>query len=68
LKEAIKYLLDDPLNEQVVLNGQLDWRELELKDKTDAEKLMLSLGQIRHNLFHGGKFGLSVDRERTEKL
>jgi hypothetical protein len=68
LKEAIKYLLDDPPKEQVVRNGQLDWGKLELKDKTDTEKIMLSLSQIRHNLFHGGKFGLSVDRERTEKL
>lgn len=66
---AADYILNHPPRKQVVRNGQLEWADSPLLDRTDKERLLLLVRRIRNNLFHGGKFnGRWFQPERSHEL
>ena len=55
LKKSVRFLLEHPPEEQIVVNNKLKWRGLKLNNKSPIDKLCLIIKTVRNNLFHGGK-------------
>lgn len=71
LAEASQYLIDNPPNRQVVVNGALAWETLIWPDgQPDVHFLLQMVRRVRNNLFHGGKYNADVhyDQQRNERL
>ena len=67
LKQAIKYLLENPPKKQVLENGELLFKESEIdNNQKKTQQVLLMVRRVRNNLFHGGKYGVNNDRD--EKL
>lgn len=57
--EAVRYFRLHPPLKQVVAEGRLGWSEpLPYSPIAELKWLLLSVGRVRNNLFHGGKFPL----------
>ena len=57
LKLAVEYLLSSPAQQQIVLNGDLDFKEHPTtKEGPYLCRLYHCIRITRNNLFHGGKF------------
>jgi hypothetical protein len=57
LQAAVDYLMRNPPQKQVVVNGVLDWRPVVQGSSERYSRFMLRLVcTVRNNLFHGGKF------------
>ena len=67
LAEAVTYLLGSPPKKQVFEDGHLSFVDAEA-DGNDLHKLLIYVGRVRNNLFHGGKFGPKEEEGRDEKL
>lgn len=52
---AMKFLLEKPPKKQSIKNDELIWKDSELKDKAEADRLLIFVRRVRNNLFHGGK-------------
>jgi hypothetical protein len=49
---------------QIVTANGLDWRDVVRDNVHEARYVLVSIGRIRNNLFHGGKsLKLSVERD-----
>lgn len=70
LKNAVKYIKENPPKKQVVENGQLAWQQTDNESMHLALFLNVMVRRIRNNLFHGGKFqnGASDDISRDLQL
>lgn len=69
LRDAVRYLRDHPPKKQTVSNGVLGWSETPPTAPTETGVLLLYVGRVRNNLFHGGKFnGRWIDPGRSRKL
>lgn len=71
LADAFAYVVGQPLRRFAVVNGALDWYPFNVPARiSDAERVVRVVGQIRNNLFHGGKFARDpqVNAERDTKL
>lgn len=71
LSEAFNYLTGQPLKFLGIHGGVLDWYEFKLPaNSTDADKVIRVIKQVRHNLFHGGKFAHDshASKDRDTKL
>jgi hypothetical protein len=67
IKDAIRYMEDNPPKKQVVKDKRLDWKET--VRPSDAKALLDCIRTVRNNLFHGGKrFGNMNKPERDEPL
>jgi hypothetical protein len=63
LREAIKYLKDNPPKKQILNSeGNLDWR---LPDgiNEDIKSLIDAVKRVRNNLFHGSKYPIDLERD-----
>jgi len=71
LAVAVEYLEKNPPKRQVVKGGELDWADLDYKDK-EILRLINAVKQVRNNLFHGGKYpnpiGPVKDPSRDKEL
>lgn len=57
LRQACNYFLSFPPKIQVVENDQLSWKRNQRREnESDAAWVIRSIGIVRNNLFHGGKF------------
>lgn len=56
LNEAINYLLENPPQKQILIDGRLDWKPLTFGSNQQLTKVIHCIKTIRNNLFHGGKF------------
>lgn len=56
LDTAVEYLLHEPPLKQVLNNGALDWKSTKVENVPLFLQLIRSVGRVRNNLFHGGKF------------
>lgn len=57
LSQAVDYLIQNAPRIQMIVNGQLGWRDrIFTPNNQEINKLSLSIRDIRNNLFHGGKF------------
>lgn len=68
---ATKYLLKHPPKIQTLVDGQISWRVREFQDNTpEINKLCLHIRDVRNNLFHGGKFSGTFEKDvsRNYKL
>ena len=71
LSEAFNYLTGQPLKFLGTQDGVLDWYEFKVpSNSSDAEKVIRVIKQVRHNLFHGGKFAHDshATKERDTQL
>jgi len=71
LREATQYLMEEPPNKQVLLEGVPTWQtQARAADVAEVDFLLRMIRCVRNNLFHGGKhdFGIHKTTERTEKL
>jgi hypothetical protein len=55
LSEAVKYFAKQPPRKQVIINGHLDWKDVNKQHHATLE-LLECVKRVRNNLFHGGKF------------
>jgi hypothetical protein len=66
LMEAYEYYLKYPPGVQIVRNGHLAWKANEKKEnETEFAWVIRSIGTVRNNLFHGGKFPWDYIRDTT---
>ena len=57
LHQAFDYYLSNPPKIQVVENDKLSWKKnYKRENDTDFTWIIRSIGIVRNNLFHGGKF------------
>jgi len=71
LSEAFTYLTNQPLRFLGVQSGALGWYEFKLPtNSSDADQVIRVIKQVRHNLFHGGKFAPDshASKDRDTKL
>ncbi len=71
LSEAFNYLTGQPLKFLGIHDGVLDWHEFRLpENSSNADKVIRVIKQVRHNLFHGGKFAHDshASKDRDTKL
>ena len=70
LMEAFSYLTIEPIKRLDVQQGTLDWLPFDPGGDTPLDKVIFVIKQIRHNLFHGGKFALDpkASRDRDTQL
>lgn len=69
LKEAIKFIMNEPPKKQMIIDGNIQWQSIEPQTNSQADKLLIYIRRIRNNLFHGGKFnGHWFEPERSEPL
>ena len=69
LKDAVDFLLQAPPKQQVIVGGNLEWKESPPKTNSRADELLTYVRRVRNNLFHGGKFnGHWFAPERSELL
>jgi hypothetical protein len=65
-RRAFDYYLNSPPKIQIVKNERLGWKENTKRDKeTDFAWVIRSIGIVRNNLFHGGKFPWNPWRDVT---
>ncbi len=64
LKSAVEYIMLNPPNIQVFVDGNIKWRSREfLNNEPEINKLCQHIKDIRNNLFHGGKFNSINNQE-----
>lgn len=69
LLDAVKYLIKEPPQRQVIEGKSLKWHPLAFReDQSIAAKTLLSVRMTRNNLFHGGKHFPHSSEGRDEKL
>ena len=71
LLEAFNYLTDEPPTILAVQNGMLDWYDFNVPaSSSPSDKAIRIIKQVRHNLFHGGKFAQDpkASKDRDTKL
>ncbi len=72
LEEAVNYLTSSPPRRQVLEGQTLQWEDTPRRENEDLLAYIVRLVKtVRNNLFHGAKFGSSVDsddRHRNERL
>jgi len=71
LREASRYLSEEPPNRQILVEGRPAWETpVRGPAPSEIEFLLLMVRCVRNNLFHGGKHNLDVHEttQRTEKL
>ncbi len=57
LKDAVDYMIQHPPKIQILLDGELKWRDRVFQpNEPQIHKICQHLRDIRNNLFHGGKF------------
>ena len=57
LRQAFDYYVSDPPKIQVVQNFRLSWKKNQKREnETNFAWVIRSIGIVRNNLFHGGKF------------
>jgi hypothetical protein len=57
LLEAYRYFLSRPPKIQALVNDRLSWKENQKRDdESEFTWVVRSIGVVRNNLFHGGKF------------
>ncbi len=57
LGTAVEYLLDQPPKKQVLIDGQVHWKDVPPDNSLSrAERVLQMVRRVRNNLFHGGKF------------
>lgn len=71
VKIAIKYIIENPTKIQTNTDGVLTWQQRTIEANTpEIIQLLLSIKNVRNNLFHGGKFSgnLPDDSARNSLL
>lgn len=69
LLEAIDFFFSAPPKKQFIVNGIIQWKDLEPTTDSQADKLFIYVRCVRNNLFHGGKFnGHWFEPDRSEPL
>lgn len=69
LLEAFNYITSEPLKILAVQDGILDWYELAVPTTCEpAAKAIRIIKQVRHNLFHGGKFALDLNASEDRDI
>lgn len=71
LSEAFSYLTTEPLRYFAVQQGTLDWSPFNVPvGVTPLDKAIRVIKQVRHNLFHGGKFAIDPEasKDRDTRL
>ena len=64
LSEAFQYYLEHPPRIQILCTGRLDWRPNRRREnESDYAWVIRSVGIVRNNLFHGGKFPYDAIRD-----
>jgi hypothetical protein len=67
LKTAYDYILLQPPNKQMIVDGALVWKAVPA-DGDELLQLGVYIRRVRNNLFHGGKYGdhaLNFERNRA---
>jgi hypothetical protein len=65
LTTAVDYLINQPPKKQVLVNGNLQWRDAPPDPNVlPAEQVLVMVRRVRNNLFHGGKFLPGGDRDQ----
>lgn len=70
LRTAIQYYTMRPPKIQIVVDGQLTWKDFPIHAGSTSSKMIIYIRRVRNNLFHGGKFkGRYLEApERSEEL
>jgi hypothetical protein len=68
LEQAIRYLIDDPPQVQIVQGGAAVWQPAPLRKGTEIERALEATQRVRNNLFHGGKHTSQSPAGRDKKL
>lgn len=64
LIKAIDYLEKNPPKTQSILTGQLKWEERQFDENIPLiNKLSILIRGVRNNLFHGGKYQTSYEKD-----
>jgi hypothetical protein len=70
LNEAFHYVTNNPPRYLHAADGVVSWKPLASRGKSDADTVLFLIKQVRHNLFHGGKFAHddSASTNRDQQL
>jgi len=66
LHAAVEYLAEEAPRNQRVVDGDIEWQEVEPREETELGNILSRVTTVRNNFFHGGKFPRF--RERDAKL
>lgn len=66
--EAIAYLLEEPPQVQMYVDGQPEFMERDLDGENSGAKAIEAAKRVRNNLFHGGKHTPHSPPERDTRL
>ena len=66
--EAIAYLLEEPPQVQMYVDGRVEFVQLELDGENSGAKAIDAAKRVRNNLFHGGKHTPHSPPERDTRL
>jgi hypothetical protein len=66
-KDAVAYIESHPPKRQVLSDGRLDMVGDNYSGPFDLKRLLLLVGRIRNNLFHGGKFSGGLENDFRDR-